>query len=187
MQISRLDIGLWAKDTCRLMLLCLIWSASGLSTMHGNAQTETSIPHDEQIADFTGVLRYIGRSASYREYVEFMIWPDKNRLKRFIPPEEDVPQKERLEWAAWLRHVLREEWVPPNLENLLIPLRAYRGKHDYFGVRYAVGKVKFQILVGPFFRMLVSDPDHVATPASTPASFDLGGRKYLRLPEGLVP
>lgn len=150
------------------------------------AQDFHTIPDNDQIAKDDSLFHVI-RDRSFQKKILLGIrWPNPREIRRHRPSLQDVPNSALTDSVLWLRHVLKSEFVPPDLERRLIPLRQYFGEDDVFAVRYARGNVKVQMFVGRQFFCFVSDPEHGASPNAHPG-IDLGARRYLRLPRDLVP
>lgn len=75
------------------------------------------------------------RTASALDGVPIRDWPSQETIQSLRPPAEDVPKEAVEETVHWLRSIMRDEWLPPDLGRRLIPLRGWT-QNDWFIVRF---------------------------------------------------
>lgn len=115
-------------------------------------------------------------------------WPTGRTVERRRPKgkESRVKQESKIT-GRWLRKRIRNEWLPPDVEDRLIPIENWHAGHDYFILRYAHKGWAFQIADSIDLCIVVMAPENTKEHGSIAGNALRIAKQTLKYPEWVIP
>lgn len=108
---------------------------------------------DEQIKSFPKNLQ------------PFLIWPDEIKIKNSEPDNKENPYlKYAIEGTNnWINKIFQDEWIHPDLKNMLIPMKSGINEIDIIIVRYRIKGYIIQMILTSKTLTIIIYPFHKRT------------------------
>ena len=124
--------------------------------------------------------------------IQPMLWPTKKEIESCLGVATEDQKKD---FMKWIRRLLKDEWVPDEITDYLLPLRKWAkesktwkedGKNDAFLCRYAIDNYLIHIVQSAWYLTITVREMNDTPPVEKVDHIDFARQTFLRFWQGNV-